>query len=54
MSDIEKLEQEIERLKIKLDTLINYLQVSNLGPPHGRGDYDRMVKVALAKASLQE
>lgn len=51
---IEKMEQEIKRLSIKLEALVNFLQVSHLGPPDGRAPYDKIVKRALEQAGLQE
>jgi hypothetical protein len=48
----EELEKEIKRLEIKLETLVNFLQVSHLGPPSGRAPYDARVKEALKKEGL--
>jgi hypothetical protein len=50
---IEELEKEVKRLNIKLETLINFLQFADLGPPDGRAPYDAKVKQALAQAGLQ-
>jgi hypothetical protein len=55
MPDIEKLEKEVKRLKIKHETLIAYLNSSqSFGPPYGREAYDAMVNSALVRADLQE
>jgi len=48
------LEEEVERLKIKLEKLLEFLQVSHLGPPSGRKPYDAIVKKALEEADLSE
>jgi hypothetical protein len=49
---IQELENEVKALNIRLETLINYLQFADLGPPDGRTVYDRKVKLALAQANL--
>jgi hypothetical protein len=47
------LQNEIKRLSIKLETLVNYLNVSGtFGPPYGRDAYDAKVKSNLAGAGL--
>lgn len=51
---IENMERHIQRLQIKLDVLVNFLQVSHLGPPDGRIPYDAMAKRALERAGLRE
>jgi hypothetical protein len=49
-----QLEKEVERLKIKLETLVQYLNArAHLGPPWGRADYDARVEEALRRAGLQ-
>jgi hypothetical protein len=51
----EQLQKEVERLKVKLETLVNYLNMNGtFGPPHGREAYDAKVKAALTKAGLQQ
>jgi hypothetical protein len=50
---IEQLENEVKNLNIRLETLINYLQVETLGPPDGRARYDSKVRSALKQANLQ-
>ena len=51
----QKLEKEVARLKIKLETLVNFLASwpDGLGGPFGRADYERDVRAALAKANLE-
>lgn len=50
---IDELQKEVKRLNVKLDALINYLQLGKtLGPPSGRSEFDSMVKSILAKANL--
>jgi hypothetical protein len=52
MTDLEK---EVERLKIKLETLIDYLNTAGtrpFGPPDGRSPYDVKVDQKLAEANL--
>jgi len=47
------LQNEVKRLSIKLETLINYLNVSGtFGPPYGRDRFDEMVKSNVAGAGL--
>lgn len=43
---IAKLEQEVKRLQIKLETLVNFLQFSHLGPPDGRAPLRREGKTS--------
>ena len=53
MKTSDELEKEIERLKVKLETLINFLNAQGqFGPPSGRQDYDRMVNLEVAKKGL--
>lgn len=53
MKTNDELEKEIERLKIKLETLVTFLNAQGqFGPPNGRQDYDRMVNLELAKKGL--
>jgi hypothetical protein len=51
----EELEKEVARLKIRLETLVNFLESFpvGLGSPFGRADYERNVRAALAKANLE-
>lgn len=51
----EELEKEVARLKIRLETLVNFLESfpDGLGSPFGRADYERDVHAALAKANLE-
>lgn len=50
---IEKLEAEVKRLNIKLETLVNYFNISGrFGPPDGRDLYDKWVRDELKKAGL--
>jgi hypothetical protein len=53
MTDVER---KVEILRIRFETLVDYLNLSvpHFGPPVGRGDYDAMVKSALEKAGLEE
>lgn len=47
------LEKDIQRLIIKLETLVNHLNVQGtFGPPNSRDSYDSKVKQALARANL--
>ncbi len=50
-----ELEKEVARLKIKLETLVSFLESwpDGLGGPFGRADYERNVRDALAKANLE-
>ena len=49
----EELEQEIQILNIKLEALINYLNVlGKFGPPYGRVSYDERVVNDLRKEGL--
>jgi hypothetical protein len=52
----EELEKEIAPLKIKLETLVEFLESwpDGLGSPFGRADYERNVRASLAKANLIE
>lgn len=52
MTDLQK---QVEALRIRLETLVKYLNLAgpHFGPPSGRADYDAMVKSALKKAGLQ-
>jgi hypothetical protein len=52
----QELEKEVARLKIKLETLVNFLESwpSGLGSPFGRADYERDVRAALAKENICE
>jgi hypothetical protein len=51
----EELEKEIARLKIKLETLVDFLESwpDGLGGPFGRADYERNVRAAIVKANLE-
>jgi hypothetical protein len=51
----EELEKEIARLKIKLETLVDFLEnfPDGLGGPFGRADYERNVRAAIVKANLE-
>jgi hypothetical protein len=50
---ISALEAEVKRLKIKLETLVAFLNLGlKLGPPDGRELHDLMVKEALEKQGL--
>jgi len=50
---IANLEKEVKQLSVKLETLVNYLNVEGkFGPPHSRDAYDSMVRQELAKADL--
>jgi hypothetical protein len=50
---IEELEKEIESLKVKIETLVDFLNArGQFGPPNGRQDYDRMVNLEVAKKGL--
>lgn len=51
---IANLELEVKRLNIRLETLVNFLNTSSLGPPDGREPYDLQVKSNLAEFGLQE
>lgn len=47
------LQNEVKRLSIKLETLVNYLNTQgSFGPPYGREAYDEKVKSNLAGAGL--
>jgi hypothetical protein len=52
----QELEKEVARLKIRLATLINFLESwpGGLGSPFGRADYERDVRAELAKVNLEE
>jgi hypothetical protein len=54
MSEIEELQKEVKRLKIKINALVDHLQVKSLGPPDGRKPYDETVNRLLDKEGLQE
>ena len=46
-------QKDLKRLEIKLETLVGFLNVGGrFGPPHGREQYDQMVKKALADNGL--
>jgi hypothetical protein len=52
---IGELEKEVQRLKIKLEILVNHLQVEQapgFTAPGGRDRYDRMVATELTKQKL--
>lgn len=50
---IAELEKETRRLSIKLEALVNYLNMSRqFGPHDGRDNYDAMVRRDLAAANL--
>ncbi|MGB7729306.1 MAG: hypothetical protein WBL50_14840 [Candidatus Acidiferrum sp.] len=51
----EEMEKEIARLKIRLETLVNFLESfpDGLSSPFGRADYKRNVRAALAAANLE-
>jgi len=51
---IEELRNEIKRLKIKVNVLVDFLQTSSLGPPSGRKPYDERVSRLLKEEGLQE
>ena len=55
MTDLQ-LEKQVKRLEIKLENLVEYLNLSHkgphFGPPDGRKEYDAMVQSALEKAGL--
>jgi len=51
------LENEVKILKIKLETLINHMEMqfaNPFGPPDGRTLYDLKVKTALTRTGLKE
>jgi hypothetical protein len=51
------LENEIKILKIKLEILINHMEMqftNPFGPPDGRTLYDLKVRGALTRAGLKE
>jgi hypothetical protein len=52
----EELEKEVERLKIKFETLLNHLETNPIGLASykGRSTYDKLVAQALAQKGLQE
>jgi hypothetical protein len=52
----QELEKEVACLKIRLATLINFLESwpGGLGSPFGRADYERDVRAELAKVNLEE
>jgi hypothetical protein len=51
----QELEKEVARLKIRLETLVSFLESwpGGLGSPFGRADYERDVRAALVKESLE-
>jgi hypothetical protein len=51
----EELVKEVATLKIKLETLVDFLESwpDGLGGPFGRADYERNVRATLAKANLE-
>jgi hypothetical protein len=51
----QELEKEVARLKIRLETLVSFLESwpGGHGSPFGRADYERDVRAALAKESLE-
>jgi hypothetical protein len=51
---IASLELEVKRLNIRLETLVNFLNISTLGEPDGREPYDLQVKSNLAEFGLQD
>jgi len=53
-SEVEELRKEIKRLKIKINALVDHLQVKSLGPPEGRRPYDETVNRLLRAEGLQE
>jgi len=53
-SEVEELRKEIKRLKIKVNALVDHLQVKSLGPPEGRKPYDETVSRLLKAEGLQE
>jgi hypothetical protein len=51
------LENEVKILKIKLEVLINHMEVqfhNPFGPPDGRTVYDLKVRTALTRAGFKE
>jgi hypothetical protein len=52
----QELEKEVACLKIRLATLINFLESwpGGLGSPFGRADYERDVRAELTKVNLEE
>jgi hypothetical protein len=52
----QELEKEVARLKIRLETLVKFLEScpGGFGSPFGRADYERDVRTALAKENLEE
>jgi hypothetical protein len=52
---VEELEKEIQILSVKLETLVNHLNVEGkFGPPYGRASYDSRVEQALHEAGLSK
>ena len=51
---IANLELEVKRLNVRLETLVNFLNTSRLGPPDGREPYDLQVESNLAEFGLQD
>ncbi len=51
---IAHLELEVRRLNIRLETLVNFLNTSHLGPPEGRQPYDVLVESNLDEFGLLE
>jgi hypothetical protein len=51
----EELEKEVARLRVKLETLVDFLESwpDGLGGPFGRADYERNVRAALVKLNLE-
>jgi len=54
---IEKLENEVKRLTIKVETLVNHLavaQTQGFAAPDGRAAYDLKVGLALGEAYISK
>jgi hypothetical protein len=52
-----ELENEVKVLKIKLEVLINHMEMEfsqPFGPPDGRTKYDLKVRTALTRAGLKD
>ena len=52
--EVEELRKEIKRLKLKINALVDFLNVHHLGPPEGRKPYDEMVDRLLRAEGLQD
>ena len=50
---IAKLEREVKRLNVRLETLVNFLNTSSFGP-NGREPYDVLVESNLAELNLRD